>query len=422
MSDAVGLERNRTLDRSSLVPLVCFLSPLVTSAVPRLTWLFLPLLALSFAVAALRGGGDWRRLIKPNAALIAMLLVTGCTLLSAVWAANPAAAIGKGALLFFATLITFAAIGALAEVDAERLRRPALAFAAGAFLGGLFILFELLTDATLARAFGNLIAWFKPADAQQVLDGARAAKLNQNVAIVMFNLWSGLLALQMFEGRKRRAIASFLFALAIAVPVVLSYHQSSQLALLLSVFVFLLAQLWPKAVVRTLAAVWCLGFALVLPLSFAAYNADLHLASWMPSSFKARIIIWEYTAERALERPWIGIGARSTRDLRQAKDLAEKPEGFVLSRNTGIHAHNIFLQSWYELGLVGVILIAFASAMIALRISLLPLEVVPFAGATFTIFLAIASVAWGMWQTWLICAVGLMAVYLRLAVAARRKS
>jgi O-antigen ligase len=142
----------------------------------------------------------------------------------------------------------------------------------------------------------------------------------------------------------------------------------------------------------------------------------------MPSSFKARIIIWEYTAERALERPWIGIGARSTRDLRQAEDLAEKPEGFVLSRNTGIHAHNIFLQSWYELGLVGVILIAFASAMIALRISLLPLEVVPFAGATFTIFLATASVAWGMWQTWLICAVGLMAVYLRLAVAARRKS
>jgi O-antigen ligase len=392
---------------------------LVTSAVPRLTWLFLPLLALSFAVAALRGGGDWRRLIKPNAALIAMLLVTGCTLLSAVWAANPAAAIGKGALLFFATLITFAAIGALAEVDAERLRRPALAFAAGAFLGGLFILFELLTDAALARAFGSLIAWLKPAAAQQAIHGP---KLNQNVAIVMFNLWSGLLALQMFEGRKRRAIASFLFALAIAVPVVLSYHQSSQLALLLSVFVFLLAQLWPKAVVRTLAAVWCLGFALVLPLSFAAYNADLHLASWMPSSFKARIIIWEYTAERALERPWIGIGARSTRDLRQAEDLAEKPEGFVLSRNTGIHAHNIFLQSWYELGLVGVILIAFASAMIALRISLLPLEVVPFAGATFTTFLATASVAWGMWQTWLICAVGLMAVYLRLAVAARRKS
>jgi len=422
VSDAVGLERNRTLDRSSLVPLVCFLSPLVTSAVPRLTWLFLPLLALSFAVAAVRGGGDWRRLIRPNAALVAMLFVTGYTLLSAVWAANPGAAIGKGALLFFATLITFAAIAALAEVDVERLRRPALAFAAGAFLGGLFILFELLTDAALARAFGSLIAWFKPAATQQVLDGARAAKLNQNVAIVMFNLWSGLLALQMLEGRRRRAVASFLFALAIAVPVLLSYHQSSQLALLLSVFAFFLAQLWPKAVVRTLAAVWCLGFALVLPLSFAAYNADLHLAPWMPNSFKARIIIWEYTAERALERPWIGIGARSTRDLRQPEDLAEKPEGFVLSRNTGIHAHNVFLQSWYELGLVGVILIAVASAMIALRISLLPLEVVPFAGATFTTFLVTASVAWGMWQTWLICAVGLMAVYLRLAVAAWRKS
>ena len=350
-----------------------------------------------------------------------MLLVTAYTVFSALWAANAGAAIGKGALLFFATLVSFAAIAALAEVDVARLHRPTLAFAVGAFLGGLVILFELLTDAALARAFGNLIAWFKAGDAQQALVGARASKLNQNVAIVMFNLWAGLLALQMLKERRRRAVASFLFALAIAVPVLLSYHQASQLALLLSVLVFLLARLWPKAVVRTLAAVWCLGFALVLPLSFAAYQSDLHLASWMPNSFKARVIIWEYTAERTLERPWVGIGARSTRAIRQAEDLAEKPDGFVLSRNTGIHAHNLFLQSWYELGLVGVILIAFAGAMIALRISLLPLEAVPFAAGTFTTFLAIASVAWGMWQTWLICAVGLMAVYLRLSVEARRK-
>lgn len=423
VSDAIGLGRNRTLSLSSLVPLVCFLSPLVTSAVPRLTWLFLLLLALSFAIAAVRQGSDWRRLIRLDTALVAMLLVAAYVVLSVIWAADPEAAIGKGALLLAATLVTFAAIAALAEGNAEQLRGAAFAFAAGAFLGGLFVLFELLTDAVSARAFAGLIAWLQPTETQRMsIEAVDASHLNQNVAIVMFSLWSGLLALQMVEERKRRVAASLLFALAIAVPVLFSHHQSSQFALLLSIPAFFLARLWPKAVFRALAIVWCLGFALVLPLTFLAYDADLHRADQLPNSFRARIIIWEYTAERALEHPWLGIGARSTRALRQPEELAEKPEGFVYSRNTGRHAHNIFLQTWYELGLVGAILIAIAGATIALRMSLLPLGAQPFAGATFTTFLAIAAVAWGMWQTWLICAVGLMVVYLRLAAEARRGS
>jgi O-antigen ligase len=32
----------------------------------------------------------------------------------------------------------------------------------------------------------------------------------------------------------------------------------------------------------------------------------------LPSSFRARVIIWEYTTERVLEHPWLGIGAASS--------------------------------------------------------------------------------------------------------------
>ncbi len=46
----------------------------------------------------------------------------------------------------------------------------------------------------------------------------------------------------------------------------------------------------------------------MLPLDFAAYKADLHMARWLPDSARARIILWEYTAERTLEHPWLGIG------------------------------------------------------------------------------------------------------------------
>jgi len=428
MADTIDVGRSRVLSRSSLLPLVCFLSPFVTSAVPRLTWLFLPLLALSFAMAAVRRGSDWRQLIKPNAALWALLLVVAYVLLGATWADNPPATLVKGGLLFTATVITFAAIAALAEGDAEQLRRAAFAFAIGAFLSGLFMLSELLTDGAITRGYADVLAWLRPGATimhMKFVDGRVAkmdvSQLNRSIAMVMFNLWSGLLVLQTLEDRTRRVAASLLFALAIAVPVVISKHQSSQVALLGSVPAFFLARLWPKTVFRALAVIWCLGFVLVMPLSFLSYDAGLHLATWVPHSFRARIIIWEYTSERTLKHPWLGIGARSTRAERTPEALSEKPKGFAYPRNTAAHAHNMFLQSWYELGLVGVILIAVAGAIIALRMSLLPFEVQPFAAATFGTFLGIASFAWGMWQTWLICAVGLMVVYLRLAGEACRE-
>jgi O-antigen ligase len=145
------------------------------------------------------------------------------------------------------------------------------------------------------------------------------------------------------------------------------------------------------------------------------------LAEWLPSSARARVIIWEYTAERALEHPWLGVGVGSTAALRdQQKKLApaEQPTGFVFHRSTGQHAHDVFLQSWYELGVAGVILLALAGAFVVLRIFALPLAAQPFAAATFAAFGSIAAFAWGMWQSWFVCAIGLVPIYVRMTAAA----
>jgi len=113
---------------------------------------------------------------------------------------------------------------------------------------------------------------------------------------------------------------------------------------------------------------------------------NLQTAEWLRGSFRARIIIWEYTAERVLDHPWLGIGAASTPALREPRDQSEKPSGYVYPRNTGQHAHNMFLQTWYELGAAGVLLIAIAGAIVAFRIALLPIETQPFAAASFAVF------------------------------------
>jgi O-antigen ligase len=231
------------------------------------------------------------------------------------------------------------------------------------------------------------------------------AEFNQSVAILMFNLWPGLLASRTVESTTRRAILVGLLLLAVAVPVLVSEHDSSQLALIGSLLIFSLAWMWRRQVIRALAFLWCMAFVLALPLSFFAYKAELHMAPWLPESARARVIIWEYTAERVLDHPWLGIGADSTRALRGQRETSERPEGFIFKRTTAWHAHDLFLQVWYELGLVGVILIGLAGAAVALRMSVLPFESQPFAAATFAVFMAIAAFAWGIWQTWLICAV-----------------
>jgi O-antigen ligase len=119
-----------------------------------------------------------------------------------------------------------------------------------------------------------------------------------------------------------------------------------------------------------------------------------------------------------LENPVLGIGADSTPAVK-AKAVAapEKPEGFVFRRTTGQHAHNLFLQSWYELGLFGTILVAIAGAAAALRLLLLPLEAQAYGAAAFTLFAVIAAFAWGMWQVWLVCAIGLLPLYLLMPAA-----
>ncbi len=411
--------------RPLYLPALSFLSPLLTAAAPRLTWLFLPLLAAGFIAPVVRGG-DWRKLLGANAALVLLLIVAAYVALSAIWGANPSGAIDKGLLLLGVALASFAAVAAIPDCEEAELRRAALAFALGTFCGALFVLFEIATDAAATRLLLNNVALLKPSSFKHMtavhgrITRIHLSELNQNVAIVTLCLWSGLLALSGVESKVRRLAASAALFALIAAAIVFSDHQSSQLALLFSVPVFVLARRWPGQVLRTLAALWCLGFVLVLPADFLAYRADLHLAPWMPDSFKARIIIWEFTAERVLDHPLLGVGATSTPALSQSRDTADKPEGFVYPRNTGRHAHDLFLQTWYELGLIGVVLVALAGAAVALRLLLLPLAVQPFAAASFATFMGIASFAWGMWQTWLVCAVGLAALYLRLAAESAR--
>jgi O-antigen ligase len=423
MSNTARLDSIDSAKNRSITPILFFLGAVVTSAAPRATWLFPPLIAIALSLPVLRRPGGWRQLIQPNAALIAFLLVALYIFLNATWAADPSAALGTAALFLTLVAITFAANRAVDQLAEHQLRRVALAFTAGAFLGAFFVLFELLTDSAATRLAMNAIPLLKSEShhvnvSQGVVTWIQQSQLKRNTAILTFSLWPGLLVLSTTASGMRRAILMGLFFIAVAACAILAHHASSLVALCVSLLVFFLAWNWRRPVIRALAALYCLAFVLVIPVDFAAYNANLQTAKWLRGSFRARLIIWEYTAERVFDHPWLGIGVASTPALREPRDQAEKPQGYVYPRNTGQHAHDLFLQTWYELGAVGVLLIAFAGAVVAFRISLLPIEAQPFAAASFAVFMGIAASAYGMWQPWLMFAVGLSVIYLRTATSA----
>jgi hypothetical protein len=415
------LSPSRSDRRLTVLLTIFFLAPLFTAAIPKLTWLFVVILAVALILSVVRRIDDWRQLILPNPALISLLLLAVYIGLNATWAAASGPAFAKAALFLAVTLITFAANNAIGQLEGRYVHGAAVAFVAGASLGALFVFFELLTGGAVTRWAMNSIPLLQPHNlkhvtvAQGEVTRLRFADLNRDVAILGFNLWPALLVLRNFKERVSRVLLSSVFFLTTTMSIAISAHQSSQVGLIAGSVVFCLAKLWPRFTVKGIAALWCLAFALVVPAAILAYKSDLNTAQWLPSSFRDRVAIWDDTAQRVIENPWLGIGARSTRFFRDSDQLPQETINSVRSKASAWHAHDLFLQTWYELGLVGVILIALGGAVVVLRIPLLSNEAQPFAAAAYTFFVAIAAFAWDMWQSWLICAMALTLLYLSTA-------
>ena len=412
----------RTKSGSPLFVALFFLAPLVTSALPRLTPLLLPILGSALIIASWRRGASPRQLLQPSAALALCLLLTVYVFINSLMALDQGAALVKAVVLLCAILIVFAAAPAADMADPRQIRRAAVAYVAGVVLGALYLTLELLTHGAVTRAIMNFISVLQPASPKHVtiVDGMVTKislnQFNQKATSLILQLWPALLILSRLEGfAKRNAIVVFYFVI-VSIPILLSEHDSSKVALLVSTVAFVFASFWGRSVIFALAGLWCASYLLVIPLDTAAYKLGWHQAHWLPSSFRARIIIWEHTAEQIGAKPWFGVGVRSTQEMQKpSTPTVERSEG--PGRGLGRHAHSLFLQTWFELGTIGAVLAALAGGAVATRIRLLPKRAQPFGVATFVAFATIAAFAWGLWETWWMANVGLAALYLCLGAA-----
>jgi O-antigen ligase len=183
------------------------------------------------------------------------------------------------------------------------------------------------------------------------------------------------------------------------------------MGLLASVLVFLAARHWPDVLTKQglgferLLAIGAAGITFLFPffiLGLKSTSSWTHLVTAMPESWSARLKIWAFSADRCMEKPWLGWGYESARQF---------------GDNIPAHPHNMALQAWLELGIFGLVLLsafwglifwhfktepkASNEVSLGLDAPLKQPDFKPYILATTALYFMINTLSYGLWRSWL---------------------
>lgn len=390
---------------SSIAVVTCFIFPriaplVLAGAAAALSIVYL----LSSSWNAGKHRSSSRYLLRPEVPFIAWGLV------ACLWAASPWDGFLKAAFLAALVLSAIVAADALPSLNASTIEAIAKGLLIGFLIGAIFICIEIATRDGIRRF---VLEYFPDLERGLAKHGTFRNGVIQKVSgayitratTVYCLLWCpAILAATLYA----RGFAKWLCYAAIAgSAIVIVFHpytqsQTAQLALLGVSVVLAVSLLAPKLGLWGVGAGFAALVFLIVPLALAMFAAGLHQKSDLFGSAKARIIIWNYTAQRIMEKPILGVGTNSTRYLDEARPKEEKvkPDNLFVVAETRAHPHNVYLQIWYELGLIGAIAFAILGLSLLHRISALPRRIMPYAVTHFAMCMAILAPTYGMWQNW----------------------
>ncbi|MEZ5900068.1 MAG: O-antigen ligase family protein [Hyphomicrobiaceae bacterium] len=283
------------------------------------------------------------------------------------------------------------------------------------FVGAAYIVSELLSGLSLMTGALNDVPWLAGGNklhfiiSGETIEAVRDYVLNRNVAVLNFLFWPALLIAvddRRFWSAEAAPWVVPSLCVVVAAATFLSYHDASKVALIASASIYGLSRYSPRLARMAVTAIWVTASIGVVPVVRYCYAHGLQNSEAIPGSARARVVLWNYEAEQVPAHALFGKGIDSVRYYDELEGpSAETIPGEVSPQRNGRHSHNIFLQVWYEFGLVGVALFMSAGLLAIRRISRVNPEDLPFVNASFVTCMTIASFSWGMWQTWYIAAV-----------------
>ena len=409
-----------------LAPALALIALVVALLAPRST----PglLLVLGAPIVALATPA-WLTPGLPNPSLLtAMAAMAAYLFLNALWAVDPVEGLSR-ALLFSAIVAFVTAIAmALPRLPTEDARGLQQAILLGIGLGALFLAVETPFGQPIRRTAISLLPFLRPAPKHVVVskdwvDSIHLYTLNRNLAVLNLALWPAFLLLRSRLAPTLAWVAAVALLALAALAIFTSEHETSMIAIVAGCLVFAGCAIAAPLMRALVLAGWIAATLLVVPLAAVAHNAGLHQAQWLPGTARNRIVLWSVTAKKISEAPLLGIGIGSTKPLdEEAAPAAETRPGDTYPQRTGRHSHNIFMQTWYELGGLGAVLLLTLGVLGLRVLARLPLADQPYAYASFVTAAVIASFTWGMWQPWFMAAFGIWAMLLVIALDAARRS
>jgi O-antigen ligase len=348
----------------------------------------------------------WRRLVEnvitaglltsPAVIAIGVLILWGAA--SMIWAVNPSDSLE--ATLKAAAFFVLGVIGIATAFGLSAERRHAVGGAAviGLVVGLCFLGMEWLGDSVISKLLYGHVE----------IPGAERGFLwlSRGAAVVALLAWPALLWLWT-SGRRWRAAG-----LAILTFLLVKQLQSATVTygFLASLLFFVVFHLRPKWGAWLLAA----GFLVtVVAMPIAANNLDRLIELKVPESrlsspyenLRTRFKIWDFVGKRIVEKPLAGWGMNASRSIPGGADTLPHPSSRSPRMRISVlplHPHNVTLQWWLELGLIGAAIAAAAIISLALGMTrwIKDNEALAAGLALLAVVGAISFMSYGAWQSW----------------------
>lgn len=227
------------------------------------------------------------------------------------------------------------------------------------------------------------------------------ANLSHGISALMVLAIPALLII--WSNDKIDRLRVFVLATSLVICAFFFGNTASLIAVFILIPVMLFASRRPSLCFATLSTI--IGIGIILSPLIAVYAASIDAAgkASLPFSWEWRLETWSYIHENMYDRVFFGHGfdalraVNETFDSRGFEDLAVVP----------MHAHNLGLHIWYELGLFGVLmtnLCLFLAARSVARSSLTRPQIMGLCGVT-TSAAVYSALSYSPWSDWWLAAI-----------------
>lgn len=226
-----------------------------------------------------------------------------------------------------------------------------------------------------------------------------------NKPLVLLSILMPLFCVFMVQQRDYTTLICF--AIVLFWAVFSGHSATAKLACLALPLCFIAMRFIPRTTM-TLFLFGYSAFALSFPF-WIPYVSDWALSLWINQvgfgAYASRLEIWAAIAQRVAEQPWLGYGVEATRGMTNLLVGAH-----FFWHDSVLHPHNMVLQLWVEMGLLGVVVhlvFIWALAWRILRHDNWLLRAGLF--ASFFAGLVALNLSFGIWQSWFVASLFLVA-------------